>query len=71
MNERQIEKCEICNENEYLYYETFSYKGVKIRTRVCEKCATKLMSDEFSRFRTVELRERPMVKVKRKMLWTM
>ena len=64
MNERQIEKCQICNENEYTARVIFKYKKKQITERACDKCIEFLMTNEFSRFRTVEYRED--VKVKRR-----
>lgn len=65
-DERQIDKCEVCNDEEYQYIETFKYKNVQIRSKVCGKCAIKLNSDEFARFRTIEPREVPIKTLRRR-----
>ena len=65
--ERQIDKCSICNEKEYVGWVNFEYKKWTIKTMACEECISVLMNSDFAKYRTVEYRtDRPKVKVLRK-----
>ena len=66
MFERQIEKCEVCCEDEYIGWELFQYKKKQILTKVCSRCAETLMNDQFSKYRTIIPKEYNHVKVLRR-----
>lgn len=51
---KEMNTCQICEQNEKKWKYTFTKKKLKITLEICEKCAETLLAENFNRYRKLE-----------------